>query len=86
MEQFFFGGIHDKLAVVYETADPGKFPEDVQKAIGIIPELPEGMKKQAKSKERIYSIYSEPDHTPNGIKLSDKQIEEARSKIMDIFS
>ncbi len=74
------------LAVLYETADPGKFPEDVKQAIGLIPELPEGMRIQAKSKERIYSIVSDPDHTSNGMKLSDGQIKEAKVKIKELFS
>ena len=42
--EIFLQGRHDKPAVIYETADPGKFPEDVEKAIGIVPELPPGMK------------------------------------------
>ena len=33
-------------AVVYETADPGKFPADVRQAIGITPDLPVGMKSR----------------------------------------
>lgn len=83
--ELFTGGKHDKLAVIYETADPGKFPIDVETAIGIIPELPDGMKKQAKLDERIYSIASEPDHAETGLKLSNAQIEEARSKINRLF-
>lgn len=82
----FLGGTHNKLAVVYETADPGKFPEDVKKAIGIIPELPPGMKKQAESKERVYSVESESEYTPKGMKLSDQQVKETKLKIREIFS
>ncbi len=74
------------LAVLYETADPGKFPEDVKQAINIIPKLPEGMKMQAKSEERIYPIMSNPEHTLKGMKLSDGQIKEAKLKIKEIFS
>ncbi len=73
-------------AIVYETADPGKFPEDVKKAVGIIPPLPRGMQKQANAVERVYSIESEPDRTLNGIKLSDSQISEAKEKIVGIFN
>ena len=73
-------------AIIYETADPGKFPEDVKKAVGIIPPLPHGMKKQANAVERVYSIESEPDRTLNGIKLSDSQIREAKEKIVGIFN
>jgi threonine synthase len=84
--EIFLAGKSDKLAVIYETADPGKFPEDVKKAIGIVPNLPSGMKKQAESKERIYSINSAPDFSATGMKLSDAQLEEAKRKIMKIFS
>lgn len=73
-------------SVIYETADPGKFPEDVKKAIGIIPQLPLGMQKQANSPERVYKIESEPDKTPSGIKLSDSQVKEAKEKIAGIFN
>ena len=82
----YFKEHHEHLAVVYETADPGKFPQDVKKAIGIIPPLPKGMQKQANAPERIYRIESEPDRTLNGIKLSDSQIKEAKEKIAGIFS
>ncbi|MEK6890810.1 MAG: hypothetical protein AABX03_01605, partial [Nanoarchaeota archaeon] len=79
-------GHHEHPGIVYETADPGKFPEDVKKAIGIIPELPERMKQQRDLPERIYSIDSKPEKTESGIKLSDAQIEEAKEKIAEIFS
>ena len=83
--EIFLNGSHDKPAVVYETADPGKFPEDVEKAIGITPELPSGMKKQRFMKERIYSIGSGPDEETEGLKLSAGQIEEAKKKIKEIY-
>ncbi len=79
-------GDHSNLAVIYETADPGKFPDDVQKAIGISPKLPEGMKKQAELKERIYSIESKPEESKQGFKLSDAQITEAKTKIRELLS
>ncbi len=84
--EIYLNGQHDRPSVVYETADPGKFPEEVVRAIGIMPELPPGMKKQATLRERIYSITSEPEHTPGGLKLSDEQIKEAKDKIREIFS
>lgn len=83
--EVFLNGIHNRLAVVYETADPGKFPIDVEKAIGLTPDLPPGMKKQAELEERIYSIESEPEKTKEGLKLSSAQIAEAKEKIRDIF-
>ncbi|MBP9561600.1 MAG: threonine synthase [Syntrophorhabdaceae bacterium] len=83
--EIFLNNIHNQPAVVYETADPGKFPEDVEKAIGIVPELPPGIKRQAGMEERIYAIRSEPLKTEKGLLLSDAQIEEAKEKIREIF-
>jgi len=84
--EFFLNKHHQRLAVIYETADPGKFPEDIKKAIGIIPKLPLRMQEQADLKETIYSIESESEQTKEGLKLSNEQIEEAKSKIKEIFS
>lgn len=78
-------GRHDRPAVVYETADPGKFPEDVNKAIGIIPEAPPGMKKQAGLPERTYSVGAQPENTDEGLKLSPAQVDEAKKKIGEIY-
>ncbi|MHB8110264.1 MAG: threonine synthase [Syntrophorhabdaceae bacterium] len=83
--EMFLNGKHDRPAVIYETADPGKFPEDVEKALGIIPALPPGMKKQASLPERIYSVMAEPDHTAEGLKLSAEQVREAKMKIGTIY-
>ncbi len=84
--ELYSSGRHDELSVIYETADPGKFPEDVQQAIGIVPEAPAGMKKQARMKERIYSVNAAPENTAEGLKLSSAQVEEAKAKIREIFS
>lgn len=81
----YLSGNHDKLAVVYETADPGKFPEDVEKAIGLVPVIPPLMKAQEGKEERIYSINSEPEKTERGLKLSDEQVREAKEQIKNIF-
>lgn len=75
----------DSLSVIYETADPGKFPIDVKQAIGIEPAIPEGMKKQLSLEERIYSINSPSLKTPQGLKLTDEQVNEAKEKICEIF-
>ncbi|HME42610.1 MAG TPA: threonine synthase [Syntrophorhabdales bacterium] len=83
--EIYLSGRHDRLSVIYETADPGKFPEDVQQAIGLTPELPPGMKKQAKMTERIYSINAAPESTAEGLKLSSMQVEEAKALIREIF-
>jgi threonine synthase len=81
----FLGGRHDYPSVIYETADPGKFPDDVMEAIGILPEQPPGMKKQAALKERIYSVEAMPGMTSQGMSLSDGQIAEGKQKIVEIF-
>lgn len=81
----FLNGKHEKLAMVYETADPGKFPDDIQKAIGVLPEIPPRIKEQARLQERIYTIESQAEETPEGLKLSDNQIQEAKIKIREIF-
>ena len=83
--EIFLQGVHDRTAVIYETADPGKFPEDVEKAIGIVPELPPGMKKQQSIKERTYSIETGPDKGTEGLKLSAGQVNEAKKKIKEIY-
>jgi len=83
--ELYLNGKHDRPAVIYETADPGKFPEDVVTAIGVAPALPAGMEKQAALKERIYGIASKPEQTPGGLKLSDEQVKETKEKIREIF-
>jgi len=81
--------LRDNPAVIYETADPGKFPDDVKKALGITPVLPPEMQAQANKQERIYSVNSEPTHIKEGTKerleLSDAQVEEAKQEIKKIF-
>lgn len=81
----FLAGNHNKPAIIYETADPGKFPEDVEKAIGFVPELPPGMKKQATIKERIYRIEAKAEQTPEGFKLSATQVEKTKKMIKEIY-
>ena len=82
----YLKGKHDRPAVIYETADPGKFPDDVERALGRIPPLPLGMVKQLSLEERVYSITSPPRETAHGPGLSDLQVQEARQKIAAIFS
>ncbi len=81
----YLNGRHGQPAVIYETADPGKFPEDVEKAIGVTPEPPPGMKKQAEMEERIFRIEAAPDTTSQGLKLSREQLREAAETIARIF-
>jgi threonine synthase len=81
----FLQGRHDRPAVIYETADPGKFPEDVWNAICLTPELPPNMKLQAGLHERVYRIESEPDCTAEGLTLSQGQVHEAKNRIREIY-
>ena len=81
----FLGGRHDYPSVIYETADPGKFPDDVKEAIDIIPEPPLGMKRQTRLTERIYSVGAMPGMTSEGMSLSKGQIVEAKEKIAEYF-
>jgi threonine synthase len=83
----YLEGNHDQLAVIYETADPGKFPDDVAKAIGMVPQAPQRMLEQAQLQERIYGIDSPADTRPDGsLILSDAQYEQAKKILKEIFS
>ena len=80
----FFKGKHDRLAVIYETADPGKFPDDVKKAIGVTPGVPKRIAEQAELPERIYSIDDPPFIREDGsLTLSDAQYDKAKRIIQD---
>ena len=80
-------GKHDRLSVIYETADPGKFPDDVKKAIGVVPDVPERIAKQTTLPERIYSINEPPFIRKDGsLVLSDGQYEKAKEIMRDIFT
>ena len=83
----FNGGKHDRPSVVYETADPGKFPEDIKKAIGVTPAMPKGIAQQRDLTERIYEIGSQPFVDENGTKrMNAAQYEEVKEKINEIFA
>ena len=81
------GGKHREPVVVYETADPGKFPEDIHRALGITPVIPEGIIEQQGLSERIYQIES-PSCTDKGgsKRLDTQQYEEVKDKISAIFT
>ena len=82
----YTNGKHENPAVVYETADPGKFPEDIKKAIDIEPPIPDGIKKQKSIPERIFTIDSNPIIDEKGIKtMSEAQYKEAKEKIRVIL-
>ncbi len=82
----YLGGNHNCLAVIYETADPGKFPDDVKQAIGILPPTPSRISAQAHTKERIYVI-DQPPHikSDSSLTLSDGQYLQAREILREIF-
>jgi len=83
----YLEGLHDRLAVIYETADPGKFPDDVEKAIGMTPSVPERIAKQAERVERIYRVETAPQQRKDGsLTLSDGQYREAKEVIRAVFS
>ena len=84
--EIFNRGDFNQPAVIYETADPGKFQDYVKSTLQINIKLPHRMKLQKHLKERIYSIESPSLETYNGLKLSDNQIKEAKEKIRDILS
>ena len=86
LECYHQSGEHLMPSVIYETADPGKFPDDIKTAIGFRPATPTGIKKQAQLSERVYTIQSNPEKTPSGLKLNSEQVEEAKTKIREIFS
>jgi len=82
----FLGKKNDQLAVIYETADPGKFPEDVKKAIGRYPKVPQKMKEQEGAEERVYHISSAPEIETSGMKLSLVQLQEAKEEINRVIN
>ncbi len=82
----FLGANHERLAVIYETADPGKFPDEVKMAIGIEPEVPDRMAVQRSLSERIYSVKKRPLVGSDGsMALSDDQYDQTKSLIRAIF-
>jgi len=82
----YLEGSHDQLSVIYETADPGKFPDDVKKAIDEMPAVPAGIAKQADLTERIYRMEQPADINSSGsLTLSDAQYIEAMDTIRSIY-
>jgi threonine synthase len=82
----YMNGNHTEPAVVYETADPGKFPEDITRAIGIVPDTPEGIKRQSSKSERVFTIDSGPSIDKTGSsRMSEEQYFEVKEKVSSIF-
>jgi len=84
--EVFLQGELDALSVVYETADPGKFPEDVQKALGITPPVPPNIALQADLEERIFRVGESPERKNGAMVLSDAQYNETCTLIRSIYS
>ncbi|MCK5568845.1 MAG: hypothetical protein KAJ15_03955, partial [Spirochaetes bacterium] len=81
----YLEGRHTKPAVIYETADPGKFPEDIKKAIGATPPIPDGIGRQKSLEERIYNLCSQPYIDETGSKrMSEEQYSEVKEIIKTI--
>jgi len=78
-------GRFETLSVVYETADPGKFPEDIEKALGLTPEIPPNIARQARLPERIYRVETEPDRKEGAWVLSESQYREACRLLPSLF-
>ncbi len=82
----YLEGNHSQLSVIYETADPGKFPDDVERSIGLTPDVPERISEQTDMKERIYRIDIPSDRRADGaLALSDAQYERAKQLLVQIF-
>ena len=80
----FLGGKHERLAVIYETADPGKFPHEVEKAIDVVPDVPERIAKQSTLAERIYTIDDPPFVREDGsLTVSESQYVAAKKIIRE---
>ncbi len=81
----YLEGVHDFPSIVYETADPGKFPQVIKEAVGFEPQIPEGIRMRMGLEERIFKIESEPNPTCNGLKVSKEQVREAKRKIKEVL-
>jgi len=80
----YLEGRHDRPAVIYETADPGKFPETWKKR-SASPRASSRNEKTAGLTERICRVESDPDRTAQGLTLADDQVREAKQRIAEIF-
>ncbi len=72
-------------AVIYETADPAKFPEDVLRALGFEPSVPEGLRQLHGKPRRIIELHCQPDTIGDGkYTPSRDQMEEAKEAIRSL--
>ena len=80
-------GKHNRLSVIYETADPGKFPDFIKKAISVRPNTPDRIAKQSKMVERCYNISANANLNDNGVSvLSEAQYQEAKDLLRTFYS
>ena len=76
----------DTPALIYETAYPGKFPDDVEKATGMRPPIPPQMQAQEELEERIYVIDAPSDTDEKGNQiLSAAQIAQTKELLSSLF-
>jgi threonine synthase len=69
-------------AVIYETADPAKFPVDVVEALARAPEIPEQIERQKKLPERIFTMQQASIISPMlGKTCSEEQYQELTEHI-----
>jgi threonine synthase len=78
-------GNHAEPAVVYETADPGKFPDDIHRALGFTPDIPKGILNQQYLQERTYQLDTPSATDTHGNKRMDaSQYKEMREQVAAI--
>jgi len=70
LEDYFKKAPQPKLAVSLETAHPAKFPEEIQKLLGITPSLPESMKNIDQRQGSAISITGNYDDFKNYLQMN----------------
>jgi threonine synthase len=65
LEEYFKTVSDEKLAVCLETAHPAKFPEEIQKLLGLTLPLPESMKNIGQREGSAISIHNQYDDFKN---------------------
>ncbi|TAL51914.1 MAG: pyridoxal-phosphate dependent enzyme [Nanoarchaeota archaeon] len=87
IDEHYEGDFSSVVSVSYETADPGKFPNEVKHALGFAPDVPKGIQEQAKLPERVHRIESRPYQSVSGVyRLSPEQFSEAKERIAELIA
>lgn len=81
----YLRGDHSTPALIYETAHPGKFPNEVYRALHTYPTIPQAILDQKDLNERMYFIQHAPDVIDGRLRLSTLQFDEARKQIFEII-